>query len=357
MAGKQGKTGKQEAADVTPLDLTDVYDFNALNPALAKLYSEMGIDENEGQARVYVMKVMNDSGKEARVWEGPPEEYNLMATAKRHGSGDYIVRVHGPHESGRMVLRGKSDFAIQLDPVEDARIKLQREGAIAAAPQNSMTPEAMAALVVSAVKAAIPAQAAGPSIAEIIALAKAMQPAQPAVNPMEMLKAFAGIAREVQDDDPRPRGGSNGFDLMTKVVDKFAPLFERVLQAGAAGGVINPALAAPGAQGGELAAPPENEDMSIRLRMGLAFLIERAKENRDAAGYANMVIDTIGEEQAQALLDDPHWFAKLQAVHPDVGSHEAFFRELFSEIRDLMEPDDPVNGDSLTGGVEAGITH
>jgi hypothetical protein len=345
------------------LDLDDVYSAEPLSAALENLYTELDIEQDIGQVQVFISKIDAATGKEARIWQGTPADYDLTGIAKRFGSAEYRVKIYVPNPNGRVSLRGNKIFKMELDPADDARIEMMRKGITQPPAQASMTPDAIAALVAQAVKAAMPvpvAPAINPMdvIKGLADVFKSMMPAaQPGMNALDALKTAASIFREMRggdgDGEPIQRGvNATGMDVFMKLIDKFGPAL-----LAASGGPQPPALAAP-AQPIDNAAPAAEDDAVLKFKMGLKFLVAQAQADNDPTTYAGMILDNVADADIDGFLQNDAWLEYLGGFEPLVKNNAKWFgelREAVIALRAEMQRDDAADG--LTGKTEASKTH
>lgn len=362
------------------VQLEEIYEAEALNPALEALYAEMGIT-GEVQAKVYISKLQKE-GKEARVWEGSPDDYDLMAIAKQFGSGEYRVKIYVPSERGNPVIRGNNVFAIMLPPGEDAAIEARRSGQIAQPAQGlgNLSVADLSRMITEGIRAALPAQPAQPQInpmelmrtfAEVARSMTPPQPAQPQLNPLELLRFGAELVKDRETVDPIERGvNATGTDVFLKLIDKFAPMFGQVLTQGAQP-QQQPALPAPsqpaptvahdpnaGTQPANSQHPaqpvqlsPEEQEMTMRVKMGLSFLKMQAQADNDPGPYASMVVDNVPEATLKELLEAEKPLEILARFDPEILQHSDWFNELIAAVKeeltapDVEETPQPANAD------------
>jgi hypothetical protein len=361
--------------EVRGLELDEIYTGATLSPALESLYSELDIEPQMGQVQVFISKIDAATGKEARIWQGTPIDYDLHALAKRFGSAEYRVKVFVPNETGRVAQRGNKVFKMELDPADDARIEMMRKGITQPAPAPSITPEGIAALVAQAVKQAMPvpvAPAANPLdiIKGLADVFKNMMPtAQPGMNALDALKTAASIIREMRGDDgdrePLARGvNASGMDVFMKLIDKFGPTLLAVAQSGQPGQPAQPAaLSAPvhvaGAGNGEAAIV--EDDAVLKFKMGLAFLVSQAMADNDPSTYAAMILDNVPEADIDKFLANDAWLDYLAGFEPRVKNFDKWFTELREAVialrADTLAEGAGATPDALTDGAEPGKTH
>lgn len=354
MARKPVKQEEPDANDKGQLsDLENILDAETLNPALQSLYTELGMEGNI-EAMVHIT-LIEDSGKEARVWKGAPGDYDLESIAKKFGSGDYRVKVAVRNETGQMPVRGNRVITMKLSADEDMKIKMMRENPQAlSAFQQPAAPTLTAEMIAAAIRAALPAPTPAPQI-DFPALMKVVsdmvrtmmpapqvQPAAAGMNPMEVLRIVKEFIprpgeRDV-DDEPRRGGGSNQFDVFGKLIDKFAPMFQTAMaaQAGQAPITPTPALPAPTLGTPEMPhiEPSTVIDIPPQLRMGVAFLVSQAAGGHDPETYADVVLDQMPDDEAQRLIAMADPVAFLESVNPDVTKYRQWFVDLIQAIKE-----------------------
>jgi hypothetical protein len=330
-----------------PLDLTGLETGEMLNPALEAIYAEMGVDER-GKIKLYITKLIEDTGKEARVWEGPPSDYDLMAVARRFGSGDYRVKLYVPHDSGRIVLGGNQLFTILLDPSEDAKIVAMRKGAPdiqqAAAPQ-SLSPESLALAIASAIKAGMPAPVDPFQQMTVLAgIMKQLMPAQQAAAPvgtsfaetLSAAKSLIDISRGFTPPvDADGRTDVKGAAL-TRGIDLVAKMFEKGLEQGKpnpGAAPAQPALAAPHAQGepGNVAPQKLTEDQQEELdmlRLQIKLVNREAKTKSDPIALVEKYYEDLPDAVFDLIVFDPNWFAVLCQNVPDCAQYKEWYELL-----------------------------
>lgn len=353
--------------ELKALELDDVYSAEPLSAALESLYSELDIDPQAGQVQVHITKIGPVDGKEARIWQGTPADYDLNALAKRFGSAEYRVKIYAanPLTKGGMSLRGSKTFKMELDPQDDARLELMRKGIAQPQVQQPMvTPELLAVMIAQAVRQAMPLQAPPPInpmevIKGLADVFKSMMPTtQPGMNALDALKTAASILNEMRGDEGEPiqRGvNATGMDVFMKLIDKFGPalLAASVNQPG------QPAQAALAAPVKVEGAQPETEDQAVtQFKMGLAFLVNQAMADNDPAVYAEMILDNVPEADVEKFLQNDNWLDYLGGFESRVKNFPKWFTELREAVIELRkETGDGAASDALTDGAEAGKTH
>lgn len=360
-----GTTGRPRVIREIPVNnepegmpLDEVYTADPLNEALQALYAEMGIS-GDTDATVHVTQLQNDGSPEANIWRGDPSDYDLENLVKKFGSGQYRVKIYVRVESGGKPLKANRIFSWKLTAAEDAAIK----AGIAAQPVASqlpqvLTPESIAAAIRMAMPPPAPQVNPMAMMKDIADVIKTMMPAPVAapaaqINPMEIITTFAGLLRERGDNEPLERGvNANGADIFLRLIDKFAPLFEKTLS-----GTVIPQLSAPVAQPGQpeqpapASAQSREDEAMLRLKMGLAFLVMQAEADNDPTTYADVVLDNVPDESVKMLVENAQWLDYLAQFEPRVRRHAKWFEALREEVIEALKPDEET---PPTAGADAG---
>lgn len=356
MAKKPAKENSSQSAEQV-LTAEDMYSFAELNPALEKMYAEMGV-EGDGQANVYVTKLMQD-GREAKIWNGQPTDYDLMTIARKFGSGDYRVKLYVQHESGRFVMKANTIIPVMLEAGEDARIEALRTGqSVSASGAPVVSAADIARAVAEAVKAVMPVPVAAGSnlgmLKEVAEIVRTLAPQPtttitPQFNPFDMMKIMAEMLRDSRSDDPLDRGvNATSTDVFLRLIDKFAPMFTEVLSKN---GAAVAALPAPsGHQPAQPATPaqpvqnPTEQEAMNGMKMGLAFLVTQAAADSDPATYAEVVLDSVPDEAITMFLQNPKPLEYLAQFDPRVMQYAQWFTDLIAAVKDAMKDESSETG-------------
>lgn len=351
-AKKQPKNTLPETPAELPDDFAELLTAEDVNPALERIYAEMGVDGEGRKSQIYVYKEMQD-GADARIWTGSPDDYNLEPLTKKFGSGSYRIKVYAEHESGRMVVKANQVIKILLDPAEDARIAAARNPQQPQQQGGNVDPNAMALMIARAVADAMPKQqpqqqpdmlAMLNGLAGIVQriVPQPTQPQTPAFNPIDALKMGIELARDNS-------GGDSGSPML-RVIEKMAPAFLGVLQQAQPmqqpqQPAVLPAPAQmpqqPIQETPEMFEAAKQKAAQLALQQGLLSLCEKAARNADVALYADFVADNVDENTLAQFLDNPEWFAYLVSVCPEVGKYQQWFTDLRNAVAALYEPEAP----------------
>lgn len=326
-----------------------------LSDALSRLYAENGISEIEAKAHVYIVNA--ETGRDEKIWDGVPEDYNLSELAKKHGSGDYRLMVYVKTDAGNFGRKINRVQTYRLSPEEDARLRSIRKGELVPTQQQSqgVTAETIAQAVAAALKAIMPAPVAPANnlgmLKEVAEIVRTLAPqpvlsTQPQFNPMEVFRLAADFARDRNrdDDEPIKRGvNASGTDVFMRLIDRFGPMFAQSIQQNG-----NAVLATPVASASEktdtVATSPEAEAM-IKLKMGIAFLVMQANAGNDPTTYADVVLDNVPQEDLMKFVNSADPVAYLANINSDVSKHAQWFKDLLEEVKaELNAPEGDAAG-------------
>ncbi len=352
-------TGNDEESQSLQEMLADMLtDADSLNPQLEHIYAQVGMTADNADAKVFVSKLdVDERTKEARVWEGVPEQFDLHRVAKTFGSGSYRVMVYMKIPTGQRVRKINEVIAWLLTPEEEAKLKPQ-----AMQQQAGMSAQDIATIINTAMDARMPREAQPANqmanlkeLAEIMSLLQGNRPEPPpAKDPIAAMRDMVEIAQMLKggDDAPLERGvNANGMDLLNNLIVKFGPLLTGALQtmqvpmAEAAA----PQLAAPQPTHMPMPAAPatqpqptEQDEMNLRLMMGIQFLKNGCAQGGNAESYADMVIDNVPAEaiaDVMKLPDPLQYFAQHDATLLQ-EPYATWFRAVIDECRELLKPEE-----------------
>lgn len=377
------RKAEETAAPENSVGLEETFDADALNESLSKLYGELGIGDN-GESNVYVYKFV-ENGKEARIWEGSPDDYDLNKLSRRFGSGDYRVKVYVRGDSGRFVLRGNKVFCMLLDPIEEVKAQQIVSGAPVAVAAPAFDPMAIANAITTAIAAAMPKPAPQvdplQQMAQLAGIMKTMMPNQaPQQSPMDMLGVMRMTIEMMNlakgERDPIESGvNATTTDVFMKMIDKFgAPIAGLLAQQTTPGMAALPAPPTTGeappvpfpsgtttaetatitpevSQPAQPPQTPEQEQQMLaqmRLKAGLGFLCMQAKADNDPGTYAEMAIDNVPPDALKTICESPNYLDELAKFEPDVKNHAQWFADLRECIIEVLTADAENNSEGLS---------
>ncbi len=343
---------------VEPDEQENTFDFDentfnadALNPALESLYAEMGMTEGF-DATVHVSKLDVDGrGKESNVWRGDPDNYDLEQIAKSFGSGDYRVKIFVKIPTGQKVQKGNKVISWTLSPEDETK----RTAPPVPIVQPSLSPEAITKMITDGIGASMAnivpmlRQSEAPAVdpmamlTQVMTLAKLMTPpAAVPVDPLDQMRKMAEITALMNEGrEPAATGKAGTNDVIITMIDKFGPAFAAVLsnqQGAQPQQQMQPQLNAP---------QPEEQDvnaiMQMKLKMGLAFLVQQCVAGGLPETYAEVVLDSVPEETIDVWTKDDaaiqNTVNELSQLDPNVKAHEVWFIALMKSCREMLTAD------------------
>lgn len=210
-------------------------------------------------------------------------------------------------------------------------------------------------------------------VAETVELIKALQSMTPpppvpvaAPDPFALLERVFAFQKQITPETPplNEDGDVGSGALILEAIKTFgkpiADTFNQGLAArqGTAGtsalpnpatpALPNPYLDAQREQVQPLVSIPEESEMSLKMRMMKPVILAMAKTNADPAGYVDMVLDMLDDEQIEKYLTGPAWKAELLGIFPEAGEVMPWIERL----RDAV--DKALTEDAGAGNVDAG---
>jgi len=319
-------------------DLEGIYSGSELSPALASAMAELGI-EDEGTIKIYVSQLLED-GREARIWEGPPTDYDLAGLAKRFGSGDYRVKLYAPMESGKMVKRGQRDFPMRLEAGEDAALEAKRRPNFQTAQPAGgvLTAEAIAKAVADGIRAAIPAQPPAPDMMALFSkmgeIFKSLIPPAPTIAPASSLGGFQEAIKMVQGFIETSRALAPAMPLkdgepdvgglaLARGVDLFAKMFEKSIDG--KNGAVVPGVNQPAQGSGADEMSAEDLEMLQMWKLQLKAANRSAAAGVKPEDFAETVYPMVPDTVIEGMATDENWFKLLCANVPECTPHEKWY--------------------------------
>lgn len=371
MATRRAKQDEIDDTAITSLPDDAFYSSDALNPALNSLYSELGVTAEQGETVVHV-SLMDADGKagEAHIWRGDPEDFDPEQLARTFGSGRYMVKVFVRDALGVKVQRARRVIQWQLSPADEAKRKsylAELNASVAAAvppPKPDAVPQAdISRMIAEAVKAAVPQQPAVNPLAmmkEVAEVMRIMQPQQTVAqpDPFSMMRGVVEMMTMMKgESEPLERGANaSGNDLILAMINKFGPLFSNVLASQPAAQMpqaqpaqpypqlaepssLTPTVTDPQVESTNNQPAPVEDEVSIKLKMGIAFLIQQCEAGGAPETYAEVVLDSVPDDALKGLLASPDPVVFLSQYNADVLKHKDWFNSLLTEIRSFLEED------------------
>ena len=308
--------------------------------ALENILADLGGDGADASVHVYRVS----PGKpNAFVGQFGPLEFSMEHLQANFGPGDYKIHVrqNGRLRANRMISIAAPRNPVQIAPQNQTRdndvLNVMREGFQNMATMMQRTIETMAMMQ--------PKQKTTRDMLEEMALMKSVfNNDAPRQDPMQVIELAATLADKIT-----PRSGEVGNgEILLEAIKNFGPM----LAAGAASS-MQPAAPMPFHAPQILQNPvapiapqtanptPENDPMFM-MKMYLNVFISHAENDHHPDTYAEVVLDTVGEEKALEFLNAPGWFDKLAELNPRVREPkiQQWLYELRRVIIDLTSPDE-----------------
>jgi hypothetical protein len=315
---------------------------------LREVLSELG-----GSAETKINVYQVEQGKPmAFAGSFAPDNFSLDAIQASYGAGEYMIHVRS---NGRLATRRVVRIAKPLiTPLNNTHNDSQNLAQIIAENNRQLMDQ---------FKSLIPQAPAPKSTIEMLTELKLMKEVLGGEggNSMDAIKVFMDgmkMGREVAGDSPEQKEPSTTALLMEGVKSlgpilaagamrtaPVQPIYDNRQQINtppAANVQIQPIENA--AQNAEIL-PPESQAMSLQEQMFFNLLISNAERDNSPEPYANMLLDLIGNDQAELMLNDYNWFKTLCEKEPRAQAFEAWFTELRAVMLEII-----VNEKQLTDG-------
>lgn len=314
--------------------------------ALANVLADLG---GVSDAKVNIHRILPGKGQEF-VASYSPELFSVENLQAEFGGGEYqiYVRAEGQIRTRRVIRVAEPKKTVT--PTVDNSAQFQSLAEMIAE-SNRRNAE----LMTQTLQAIAANQPKPKSTLELLQEMKMMRElmgvgAATQADPMDaMLKHFE-LFKTLAPRDHEP----SGMEVMLEGLKSIAP----VLAQGAARQNAAPALYPPVPKPGPFSQPvltnptepapitPEpsqpiqgNEDMNLAQQFIINMLVSNAAADNDPSPYANMLIDTMGAEQARQAAETPDWFEQLCKARPDAAPYKEWFDELRQTIIDLTNPE------------------
>lgn len=337
----------ENVVDLTELgmDVDDVLD---------KIYAEFGDDEPQDESWVGVYRMSINSTKLLWLFNCFAADFPIKARVRdEYGSGSYQARVY--HKKG--LLR-----RLYFD-IEESRHNTGSKS------QQSDIQALLKALVESQQKQMAETQAM------FARLMEARNNAPAPIDAQQSMMGMLGMMVQMKQFLTPERAPDNGnqFDMFVKgieiakelggsgngesgVMDVIrdlikSPLLGEAIKMSALTDATTPARTGDAAL--MRAAPqnllpgqPKNQDhtamnpQDFLLKQALGILIDAAAKSKDTDIYAELVLDTLNEEQLHRLLVEPDMVLALAQVAPAVTQHRAWFMALRQSMIEMLKPDE-----------------
>ena len=329
-------------------DFPDYVDFQSLNPALEQIKADLQIS-GDADITCHVSKLNADgNGTEYKVWQGDPDDYNLEALAKKHGSGQYRIMVYMKIPSGQKVRQINKVQAWMLSPDDEARLEAARHPP---EPRQADNTAALAGVMAQGFQ----------QLGELIVKAVA----KPEVDPLQQMQALAGIMRSMMPTTPTapaapnfvemlnmvklfndvagvgkttlPEGADSSTALMMAGMDMFKPVIAKAMEQKAQQGdaaklpiqANNPALTAP------IEPQPGESEEFMFFKMQLKSANKAAVKGTQPDDFADAIYGIIPDEVLQGMAFDPAWFEYLTKAVPECAAHKPWYEAVRNALVEI----------------------
>lgn len=324
-----------------------------LDPALEQLLSEAGGKDN---ITVYINRLNVETGKEPRVWQGRPDEYNLMDVAKRFGSGEYVIRLYAPSAAGHPKITRTFREHVELPAGEDARLAGVRKGEVhpvAPASQPSAQPQmgvkelveaitASMAVALAPVLRAITPQQSDP-FAQLDKMAGVVQKLMPpAQNNNLGIRDAIALAKDLSElsggnsgagEEPGARAMNRGIDLVSRLLDQHLAKQPES---------PSPARSAHVQQEQQVNATTDaaqnDEDLQM-MRLQLRKILRFAANGTSANLLVADVYQQLPDEVLDMIVLDSQWMQMLVKIEPEAQKFGPWLKNLRDGIIDIAIKD------------------
>jgi hypothetical protein len=333
-----------QAEDITVL-------ANEIDADERAILAEFGADEQKATWKIKIYK-MGEGNARGWVVDITPQQLPYLEKLRRlAGPGIY----HGYAYQGPKLRKVVKWNIVEL--VEQPQAAT--DGALGQlVTQMGKTMNEMMAQI-AAIKQAPPVQPQATGVNDMmniaIKIAELMKPAPvpppppppPQKDPMEMLTATLGLARELANGDKEK-------STLEVVADIFAsPLVQETLKSVASG--AQQARPPAGLQPQRLAAPPMPPGPQVPQPAAISgaapagsmpfaneieFLLQGARKDIDPVSYADVCVGLIDEVTMAQLMALPDPISLLIQANPNVEPFRKWFGEFFDALTDVPEDDD-----------------
>lgn len=349
-------------------------DFNDDEPdevAVRRILSGLG-DESAG-VLVTVYR-LDDKNQKEYLFECQPDDFAMDNIRDDWGAGKY--RIYARNSAGHFVLNRVVRIAAPLKSKQsDSQAvdlmsvitKLGEQQAQAANDMRTMILELM-------IKNQPAAQSFNPSdmmtsMVTTMAAVQKMLGGNNKTDPVDMLLKGLDLADKFGGGDRE----TGMFDVMKEVIRQAGGPLAKAAEASIANQETQPPRrrAAPGKNKTAIQnpkqppgnpAPTPAEVAMEKLSKNIGSLLVQAKRNSDVSLWAELVIDSIPDnqwDQFSDLIFTADVVDRMAQVNPEVDQYRPWFEQLVEKIRwELTDTDD---GDGLTGegsgGIDANVNH
>jgi len=304
---------------------------------LAEFISKM--EPSDGKIMIYRLSAGNNRSM-AFVFSFAAGAYSyedmLETLRDEYGGGDFCIKIHAGE--GRR-LRMQERVSVESPKVKKIETVQQINSET---PMIAMMREQMASqqsllntLLLAIAKRPEPAAASGLGLVEMLTVMEKMTPKQ--VDPMQQLslmRELVDFGKEVSGNAPEDTGFMSAFKALAPALTAMASNQQPQAPQPLRQGSQQPQAPQPLRQGSQQPqAPAEGQEESIVL---LKMLIRAAKIGTAPEVYAEVVIDQLGAENCQALINNPDLLKGMLLQMPEAENYSEWFDELLMAMGDFL---------------------
>lgn len=345
--------GEYLPADENPVNYlpASVPDDDPDDVALANVIAELGTESGDAVVNVYQI---DDKKNRAFVGSFSPSDFSIGLIQSQFGAGEYRVEVR---QNKRWLKKSTIRIASQKTPpigsvappptIDAAKIIETMQsgfsqlgqmfaGAIGQLAQNQPKPKSTMEML-QEMQLMKEIMWAGTQV-------------QSGPDPMQLFEMATNIAEKITPRQGEPGAG----ELILEAMKNFGPVLQKAANTPAPTFSPVPAVPAPP----PVTAPvtvPQDEEMFVQnmaRKMFINMLVGNARNDPEferVPTYANMLIDTVGEDSARQLVELPDWFERLSAENSGAMPYKAWFEKLRAAVIEVLTDDD-------SGDIKAEIT-
>lgn len=350
-----GETSPQEFEEQEPLEQTPedrvfemIQGFSGDSRATVRV-SRQTKDNREEYCRTYTVAEFDAGG--------------LDMIRNEWGPGSYIVKMYAPNpnNAGRVSMMARQHIGIaapptvnpllpnptgggnQLDTLAQILADNQRQTQEMIAKLSENRPDPMAQMTQMFTMMKLMREATG------------MDSAPAKASPISEVIAAVRQLREISGElNPQP----DEPDSMTSLVKLATPIVEKVMEAQNTPRATEvaplPSIDVPASMRLENPIPsqpsqnqPNEEDMSMALKMASIYLIAMIKKNEPVEKMAEFVYEKLPDELLD-MIELPHWWDVMVQVMPDFAPYQEKVTEIRNRVVEMLKEDD--QDDSPEGG-------
>lgn len=299
--------------------------------ALQSVLAELGASGADAKVNIYQLDARKNSAFAGTL---SPDEFSLERIQSEFGPGEYkaIVYSGGKIATHRIV-----------------RIAAPKNAPIVAAPavDNQKLIETMQAgfnqlgqMFAQSISAIVQNQPKAKSTMETLQEFALMKDvfggnAAPAQNPMELISLALSLSEKMNPREGEPGAG----EVIMKAIEQFGPIVGQILPQQMAQNAAPIPRPAPQIPAPQIPQSPENEEMSMMVKIYLKTLATAAKSGADPETYAYAICDFLPAEQIRQFIGGANVKAQIIEAVPDAAHCYEWFEELLNLLRELTAPE------------------